>query len=85
MTTFTTESYEFTKDGGKVYAAGKAHWPAVLRLNLSRQQAFETAVDLLNRLKHDPEAQSVELVLFGAMQRNPEDDLEHTVYDPAQR
>lgn len=70
-----TQGYEFTCNEGKQHIGGKVYHPHMLRFNLSKEEAFELALSILNRYKNVPDLQEYQLCFFGEIKRNIEDDF----------
>jgi hypothetical protein len=68
--------HTFAIGAGRWSHAGKVHWPALLRLEIPQEKAFEFALDILNRLRNQPvhtdETDEIylDVALFGELKEN---------------
>lgn len=77
------EGYEFTNDGGKFHVDGKAYWPNMLRFSITKRDAVELALIIIDRFhrdvrsgEYDPSAM-IQFSSLGTLVRAPDDDTPH--------
>lgn len=74
-----TSGHRFTHRAGRAMIGGKSYYPDYLRLDLSRRDAFDLAMQLLEAIR-SPEpgvgGGTIQVTRLGELTREEEDDLD---------
>lgn len=67
-------AFNFKRHGGETVVDGKLRWPHHMRIHLTKDEAFELAMELLNSVKNQRWDGDISIAMLGELTRDAEED-----------